>query len=155
MLKAKDYHEPWSAEVSAWDLAFRNGPPPADAEQVERWEVARERARENADWIIWGSRMVEPATACTMDGRVVVMDDRHVVVRVSPTTSINKNAPDQELLARRIAACVNACRGMAEPDRAVDAARALLVDLSTGRASADDPRILKCAILLGGRHENP
>jgi hypothetical protein len=157
--KPPDYFEPWNCEQSrSWEAAFRTGPPPVDPVQDEevigRWYMARDRADREAPWLIWGSRMWEPAICHSLLGGITVADDRHILVHVlaqvgRPITAREK-APSQQQIAERIVACVNALKGVADPADALERARALLLDLALGRAAADDPRVLSVLTRIAG-----
>ena len=144
----RDFHEPWVATRSkTWDSPFRFGPPSRgdSPEEIERgrldWEAARARAEADADWIIWGSRLAEPAACHNLDGSISVSDDRRILA-VSRRGGFPEKAPGHEEFARRIVAGVNACAGIANPEGFVAEARALLKDLLTRQADGEDGRIL-------------
>lgn len=151
-MKMRGYFEPWTARASrSWESSFPSDLPLIeDPEQLDRWQAARSRAERDAEWTIWGSGMFEPSACLVPGGSAVVMDDSHLIARIRrPVTSVAAGA-DQAAIAVRITQCVNACRGMADPEGAIADTRALLVDLACGRADPGDPRVLRCLVRLAG-----
>lgn len=154
---ARDFFEPWTARQStAWESGFRSPPAEgADPDAVERWHADRERARKDAGWLVWGSRMTRPEVAATLvSGEAVVMDGAQVVAAVRHVVTDHDHPPGPREVAGRIAECVSACRGIADPADVLDRTRVLLTDLATGKADASDPRVLALLsrIVLPGAH---
>src|SRR3954463_3242059 len=134
--KARDFFEPWEARKdTAWEARVRS--PLAegvDPGVVERWHADKARAEKNADWHVWGSRMWKPSLMSTVDGQPSVSwDTRHIVAKVTKLATEHENPPSHEDVARRIAECVNACQGVADPVDAMARARSLLLDMVNGK----------------------
>jgi hypothetical protein len=132
----RSYFEPWVATKSAAHGGLPNVEGiPADAARaiVDAWY----RNDKNAPWVVWGSQMLDPCVVRGfMSGEHVVMDDRAIIaVRRGPRP---EGTPDHESVAKRICECVNACRGIGDPDEFVKDVRALLLHQISGEA--DDPR---------------
>lgn len=109
---------------------------------------AYERAQRDADWFVYGSGMMPPTTCTARDGSPVVLDDRRILAQVGTIVSDRgRDAPTKEQIARRIAACVNACEGLVDPERAIVEARELLADLVRGQP-IDDGRAIRVWALL-------
>jgi hypothetical protein len=144
----RDYHEPWfTARSTTWDAAFRFGPP-ARAESPEElsrevadWHAKRAKAEADADWIVWGSRLAEPAACTNLDGSCVVADDRRIVTMMR-RSGFPEGAPTHEQFARRVVACVNACAGIANPESFVAEVRSLLLEFARNEADHHDSRVL-------------
>lgn len=136
----RSYFEPWTATKSAvpFKNPFADGiPEGANPEAAERVIDACERLSEQADWVIWGSKMADPAIAVDMlTGKPVVSDDRRIIA-VRRTQGLSDKAPTNKDIAIRIADCVNACKGIADPVAFIEDARDLLRDCVRGEA---DPR---------------
>jgi hypothetical protein len=128
MARPRHYFEPWHVSK------------PAGAGVGAIWDEGR---------IVWGSGMSEPCVAETLDGRTVVMDDRRIIARVATIVSDLPNPPKAEDVAWRIAASVNACAGIRDPEDALNRTRQLLLDLVLGKADASDSRVLACLDRLG------
>lgn len=153
--KSKCFYEPWSATRSSmWTLGFTFGKPiitdPSDTEQVQRladWEANRASAEKNAPWIIWGSGVSHPTICPSLDGVATVSDDAGIIAvqrsAVWPDKSIS-----HEDMAKRIASCVSACAGIADPESFIRDVRSLVLAYCQGEATdpRDDPKVLS---LLG------
>jgi hypothetical protein len=148
MAKPLDFGEPWTASQAAWEAAWRSPPPVDDPEVLERWRAARDRAKRDADWLVWGARLAEPAVAVSLTGTPALFDDRALVARIHPLANRPEGTPDHAAFARRIAACVTACAGIINPVATIEIVRSLLFDLLEGRADASDPRVLASAARL-------
>lgn len=108
----------------------------------EPWEP-REVDR---SWLLWGSGMRPPSVATSpIDGHPIPIDDRRIVATIA--TLVADDPPTEEAVARRIVACVNACRGLIDPERAVRESRDLLADAVKGYA-IDPTRVVRCLALL-------
>jgi hypothetical protein len=139
--KPRDYHEPWLArqKPSGAKHPFPDGiPEGADLEAVERCIDAYERVAANREWQIWGSRMVEPGETMSLlsPGEIIYSDDKHIVASVFRPV-VPEGGPQPGDFARRIAACVNACAGIADPVAFIEQVRQILLDYNEN----DDPRI--------------
>jgi hypothetical protein len=149
MAKVLDYFEPWIARAStSWEWAFRFPPAVDDPEILSQWEGARERARRDAEWHVWGSGMCEPAPVVSLMGKAQVMDDRRILGGFRPYVTERENTPTHGQVAQRVAACVSACVGIVNPVDAIERARTLLWDMVNGKADASDPRVFACAARL-------
>jgi hypothetical protein len=144
----EDFHEPWlTARSKTWESAYRHGPPkigdtPAEIQQATLdWEAARARAESNAEWIIYGSRLAEPAICINHDGSVVATSDRRILA-FSRVGGLPDSAPSHEDFAKRVVSCVNALAGIADPERFIAEARALLKDLLNNETDRGDRRVL-------------
>jgi hypothetical protein len=133
----RSYFEPWVAAKSK----LHGDPPntegvPEDAAAAMR--DAWQRAEDNADWVLWGSKMADPCVVRGLvSGDAAVMDDRRIIA-VRRTLGLPDGSPDHEAVARRICDCVNACQGVGDPAEFVKDVRALLLALARGEL--DDPR---------------
>jgi hypothetical protein len=141
--RARSYFEPWVARPVKGRARPFGGVKPEllPQEAFDHLTAGWERSREDADWIVWGSRMADPATVVSLEGKVGVMDDRRIIA-VSHNGGLPEGSPHHGEIASRIAACVNACAGIAEPETFVAGVRALLLALVNGEADRGDPRVL-------------
>jgi hypothetical protein len=99
---------------------------------------AWERADQNADWVIWGSKMADPCVVHGFpNGEPHVMDDRRIIA-VRRWLGMEKDAPSHQEIATRICDCVTALAGVGDPAAFVADVRALLLALIRGEA--EDPR---------------
>lgn len=123
------FFEPWSAARSrAWESSFRREPLSADdPDKVAAWRGERAKAEADAEWTLWGSDVWQPAVAYALDGSPVADIGSGIVAVVRPIKSDHPRPPDHEAVAVRIAACVNACAGIADPVAAVEEARRVLL----------------------------
>jgi hypothetical protein len=152
MARQVSVFEPWIAKQSnSWESSFKTPPMVDDPDVLAQWEGARDRAKKNAEWHLWGSGMWEPAICKSLLGGVSVADDRGILATFRPYHTERENSPDHGFVARRVAVCVNACAGIINPLDTIDRIRTLLFDLVSGRADASDPRILS----LGARLIRP
>jgi hypothetical protein len=133
--RIRDYHEPWSASKSdLWTLGFRTPPKHADSPEelrvvVADWEAARGKAEKNADWIIWGSRLNEPAVVASLLGTHGYADDRRILT-FSRMLGLPEGSPDHEEFAKRVVDCVNAMTGIGDPIAFMQELTAFLMDMS-------------------------
>lgn len=141
--RPKSYHEPWTtAKSKVWESGFRFGPPkhretPEELlDAISQWESAKQRAEDNAEWVIWGSKMFVPEISTTLVGEISVSDDTGIIAIARKATKDGQT--DQEEIAKRIAECVNACAGIADPERFIKDVRALLLGYTRGEC--EDPR---------------
>jgi hypothetical protein len=143
--------EPWTASQSrTWTHAFKFKPDEgADPETIERYNAARLRAEERAEWLVWGSDMLEPQVVSRPLGGVASSGSAAILARVGPPVTDREGGPDQAEIATRIARCVNACTGITDPVRTLDTVRELLLDLAAGRSDTGDARITHCLAHLG------
>lgn len=144
--RVKDYYEPWIVTKSrSWESSFKFGPPSTahlskeeQQQGVLDWEDAKVRAEKNAEMIVWGSRMDHPSVAKNLDGSVVVVDDRRII-GIAKSATWPESGIGHEHLAKRLAECVNACAGIADPVQFIKDVRALT--LSYCKGECEDPRI--------------
>jgi hypothetical protein len=141
--RPKSYHEPWAtARGKVWESGFRFGPPkyretPEELlDAVAQWESAKQRAEDNSEWVIRGSKMFRPEIATTLIGEISVSDDTGIIAISKQATKDGQT--DQEEIAKRIVDCINACAGIADPERFVKDVRALLLAYVQGEC--EDPR---------------
>jgi hypothetical protein len=133
--KARDYHEPWSLTQSqSWRLSYKTPPSVAETPEdlriaVADWEASRDKAEKNADWIIWGSRLSEPAVVPTLLGNYVYADDRRILT-FSRLLGLPDGSPTHEEFASRVIECVNAMTGIADPVMFIQELTALLTDMA-------------------------
>lgn len=146
--KPRSYFEPWLATKSvthgATPPCVEGIPEEAAANILDAWD----RADRTAPWIIWGSGMSDPDVAQGyMSGKPVIMDDMRIIA-VRRTLGLEKTAPSNEEVAKRIAECVTALAGVSDPVAFMDDVRALLLGYAQGEC--DDPRTdVKVINLLG------
>jgi hypothetical protein len=141
----RDYFEPWTATKSErhGSRPFPDGKPAQMLDEAYDQVVSSwERTERDADWIIWGSRMTEPAICVNLTGSITVTGDRRIIT-VAKALGLPAGSPDHESIAKRICACVNACRDIADPLAFVEEARALLVALVNREVPRDDTRLLR------------
>lgn len=134
-----------AARSTTWDLGFRHPPVLSEyrtQDDVNSWHAARAKAEENADWLVWGTEVWEPMVCYAMDGRPSPHDGSGILATVHPIKCQDGKKCDAEGLATRIAECVNACRGITDPVRAIREARSILLALVLKNVDADDPSIL-------------
>ena len=134
----KFYFEPWVSTKSK-----THGEPPETEglpdEAAATVRDAWQRADDNADWIIWGSRMADPCVVQGfVGGEAAVMDDRRIIA-VRRWLGLEKDAPGHKEVATRICDCVNALAGVGDPVAFVTEVRALLLSLIRGEC--EDPRM--------------
>jgi hypothetical protein len=141
--KPKFYHEPWATAKSAvWELAFRFGPPkhretPEELlDAISQWESAKLRAEDNAEWVIRGSKMFRPEISTTLCGEISVSDDTGIIGFSRKATKDGQT--DQEAIAKRVVASVNAVAGIVDPEQFIKDVRALLLAYAWGEC--EDPR---------------
>ena len=145
MPKPLSFFEPWSAARSKLSqvIAFPNGiPEDADREAAEKHIAACERANEHADWIVWGTGMTTPQACTNFEGKHTVLDGRQIVTAIRNVVVEGKSAPNAEQFAKRIAATVNACAGMPDPERTIAGVRRLLLEMLRGETDQRDDRVL-------------
>lgn len=135
-LKARDYLEPWSTTKSkTWELGFKSGPPThfKDEEElraaVSEWTKRRDAAEENADWILWGSRVHEPGMTRSLLGKDVYFDDKGILTFVR-NRALPEGAPTHEEMAKRVVECMNAMCGIGNPVEFMQELVAFLMDMS-------------------------
>lgn len=158
--KTRSYYEPWSAtRSSTWNLDFLFGEPkitdPDDPEQSQalvEWNARKASAEKNAPWLIWGSDISPPAICAGLTGQATFADDKGIIT-VQKSAVWPDRALTQELMAKRIAACVSACAGIADPEKFVNDVRSLLLSYCQGEAI--DPRDDSKVISLLGRCAPP
>ncbi len=150
--KPKTYFEPWTAKRSpTWEASFKSEPPAprtcnpeeqADADRSWRWDwlAAKARAEANSPFLIWGTGLDSPTVASTLLGTPTVIDDMGIVATITKHTSWPTVGPGHEEVAKRIAACVSACAGIADPVKFITDVRALL--LAQAKSEYEDPRVL-------------
>lgn len=144
--KPKFYFEPWRAEISPRVRSAANcgdrRPEGADEDAWQRVLDARKRAEDQADWLVWGSKMGPISVATSLEGVNTVMSDERIIVEVKPFVRPEKSATQEEI-ARRIATCVNACAGIATPETFVAEVRRLLLEFVRGESDSRDDRVLQ------------
>ena len=125
----RDYREPWTPTKSKLhgERPFKDGLPADWPEGVAQGVLdAWERADQNADWVVWGSRMAAPTVVTNLNGKSQVMDDQRIVLVIRRSLGLPEGAPNQEEIAKRIAECVNALAGVGDPSAFMVDVRALL-----------------------------
>lgn len=135
--KPRSFFEPWTSSQSpsvGKEPNVEGLPTDAAASILDGWH----RAKKNAPWLIWGSGMTAPTIATGyLSGKPVVMDDRQIIAVRKPTTD-KEDAPTAEEIATRIATCVTAMAGIADPVAFIVDVRALLNSYSS-RSEEHDP----------------
>ena len=152
--KPKDFHEPWTATVSpCWESPFKftkplhAETPEALAAAINLWEAEKASAKEHAEWIIWGARVWEPALCSNFDGSITVMGDQGILAIQRRATK--NGSTDQAAIATRIAACVSACAGIADPQKFIADARQVFLELVRGEFDGDPRQDHRIVSLLG------
>lgn len=129
--KPRSFFEPWTACKSTLhgQAPIVDGIPEDAATTIlDAWQ----RIDRDADWILWGSQMAEPAIAQGyLSGKPVVCDDRRILA-VRRTLGLPDGSPTNEEVTKRIAECVNALAGIADPVAFIEDVRSLLKDYSIG-----------------------
>jgi hypothetical protein len=152
--RAPAVFEPWRATKSrTWESGFRHPPVVSEyrsADDVARWHSDKAQAEANADWIIWGSEVWEPGVCINLDGSVTVNHGGGIMAIIRQPKSSRPSPPDAECVAKRIVTCVNACKGIPDPERAVRDARETLLELATGRMDPSDPKVTAVMARLHG-----
>ena len=83
--------------------------------------------------------MTEPGISYGyLSGKAQVVNDERIIA-VRRCLGLEKSAPTQEDLCKRIAECVNALAGVADPVSFVGEVRSLLLHYATGE-NVEDPR---------------
>lgn len=144
--KPRSFFEPWVATKSpTWNIPYRIGPPtfkdgtPEEQRQtVLDWEAKKDKAEKSADWIVWGSKMSQPTICTSLEGQISVANDQGIIA-VSRSLSLPEGSPSQAEIATRIAECVTAMAGIADPEAFITDARALMQSYARGEC-VDDPR---------------
>lgn len=146
--KPRSYFEPWRATKSVMHGVCPNVddiPDVAASYCSDAWY----RADRDADWILWGSRMSEPGVALDyLSGQTHTTNDERIIA-VRRCLGLADGSPTNEEVCKRIAECVNALAGIADPVSFVSDARSLL--FSCVRGECDDPRDDVRMISLLGR----
>lgn len=136
--KPRSFFEPWTATKSRTHGNAPNVegvPEDAAGKLLDAWE----RSDRDADWIIWGSGMAEPAIAVGFAlGKAVVMDDQRIIA-VRRSLGLPEGAPTNEETCKRIAECVTALAGVADPVSFISDVRELLKSYARGE-DIQDPR---------------
>ncbi len=143
--KVRHYFEPWTAKRAP--VKPPTAPLVPDDPLSVQVHDSYDRSVRDADWIVWGSGMGEPCVCTSLLGEPSVMDDRRIIVKVGKLVTDRDDAPGREAFARRIVACVNACEGLIDPERAVGETRQLLLDALQGRP-IEPIRVVRCLALL-------
>lgn len=148
--KPKCYYEPWTpSRSSIWELGFLHGRPvvtdEADMDQVQRlsdWEASRKLAEQNAPWILWGTGVSQPSICGSLDGTMTYSSDQGIIAIQKSATWPDKSI-SHEHMAKRIAACVSACAGIADPEKFIADVRSMMLTYAHGEASdpRDDPKV--------------
>lgn len=146
--KPRSFFEPWRATKSTMHGARPNVEGfPEDAAQgvLDAWH----RVDRDADWILWGSRMTEPGLAYGyLSGKAQVTNDERIIA-VRRWLGLPDGSPTNEAVCKRIAECVNALAGIADPVSFVGEVRALLLHYATGENVEDPREDVKVIGLLG------
>ena len=127
LARLRSYFEPWEALQS---LAVRETPNVEGFTEEQAQSVLEHHARSNRDspWYIWGTGMVEPARVhLPMSGSHAMTSGRQIIA-IRKVTSDKEDAPTAEEMTKRIAECVNALAGIADPATFVSDVRALLYE---------------------------
>lgn len=149
MARIVNFFEPWIPRQSnTWESTFRHPPMVDDPDVRCQWEGAKDRARKSAEWHVWGSGMWTPSVGKSLLGEISVHDGTGIIGSFRPYHAERENPPDHGMVAKRVATCVNACAGIANPVETIGRIRSLLFDMLSGRADASDPRVLGLAARL-------
>jgi hypothetical protein len=133
--KIRDYHEPWTLVKSdLWKLGFKHPPTMADSPEelryaVADWEAARDKAEKNADVLIMGSRLTEPAMINRLTGWCSYWDDRRILT-IARMLGLPDGSPTHEEFAQRVVDCINAMTGIGDPVAFMQELTAFLMDMS-------------------------
>ena len=142
--RVRSYFEPWIPARSrvATVCPFPNGiPPEANEESAQRLIDQCAAEDKQAEWLVWGSGVVESGLCVSLEGQTTVASDRWPLASFGRVPGEKPTMTPGDL-ARRAAACVNACRAMPDPEGTLDRVRDLLRDVLTGAADAADNRFV-------------
>lgn len=136
--KPRSYHEPWrpsKSKLHGSPPVLKADPDEHDMAFMSQWE----RVDQNADWILWGSGMADPTIAIGyLSGKPQVLDDQGIIA-VRRHRGVPEGSPTNEDVCKRIAECINAMEGVADPATFISDVRSLLFGYAMGEQS-DDPR---------------
>lgn len=136
--KPQDFFEPWTARQSVLN---RTAPSVEglDAEAATSILEAWAHIDKGADWVLWGSRMTVPGIVRGyLTGKPQVMDDQRIIA-IQRWLGLPDGSPTHEAVCKRIAECVNALAGIANPVAFITGVRDLLVLYTAGK-NVNDPR---------------
>jgi hypothetical protein len=143
------YFEPWAAERSrSWRPPWPAHPAGLPAEVYEEITSKCAKLEADADWLLWGTGVAEPAVVTSLEGTLGATSGRGIVASVSKIPANDRDAPTHEAVARRICACVNALAGVAEPERALAEVRAFLLGLLAGTTAPDEAALVRLVALI-------
>jgi hypothetical protein len=114
----RTFYEPWTATAS---VRWQDSPGVTLGETDAIAGPPPER-----DWIVW-AHMAEPDITVSLTGKPALDDGRRIVATVHRTGAWPSPGPSAEDVAKRIAACVTALAGVANPEQFMTDVRALLM----------------------------
>ena len=136
--KPRSWFEPWTATKSTTHGQSPNVegiPEDAAVSILDAWG----RADRDADWILWGSGMCVPGLAVgLLSGTPIVCDDKRILA-IRRVLGLPDGSPTNEETCKRIADCINAMEGIADPVAFITDTRAMLLSYLNGEC-VDDPR---------------
>lgn len=146
--KPRFFFEPWRASKSPSHGLAPNVdglPEDAAASILDAWG----RSDRDADWILWGSKMQEPAIAKGYGTGVgqIIGDERIIAIR--RWLGLPEGSPTNEEVAKRIVDCVNAMAGIADPVAYMEDVRALLLGYLKGECDGDPRSDVRIVSLVG------
>lgn len=149
------YYEPLFATPAKVLAPLAPFVPPVgiSADEAEKLRREYEEGPKNPDYLVWGSAIwVEPNALQIPDEQGECHDGAGILCRFSKMNGSNAKAPTSEAMARRVVECVNALRGIANPEAFMADVVATLANLST-LAVDDDAAFLRvvAALAASGR----
>lgn len=142
--KPRSFWEPWRPDLSvALDKPPNVEGLPEDAAQSIL--DAHARVLENAPYFMWGSRMADPhVTSDWMGATPTLAPGDRTLFQVHKLRGLPDGSPTHAEVAKRIAECVNAMAGIADPARFITDVRVLLQTYRRGECLHDprhDPKV--------------
>lgn len=136
--KPRSFGEPWHPRQSV-----RVGPRP-DVEGLPEDAAqsildAHERAIDNAPYIVWAELGDPHITTGWPDGQPEFANGERALFELRPLRGMKPGTPTHAEVAERIAECVNALAGVADPTKFIDDVRAVLLRYLSGDC-VQDPR---------------
>ena len=125
--KPRSFYEPWEAlqEIRAAEPPNVQGFTEDVAQSILENHA---RTLKTAPWYIWGTGMTEPARVHAPTTGAHSMTSGRQIIAVRRVTSDKEDAPTPEEMMKRIAECVNALAGVADPVTFIESVRSLLLD---------------------------
>ena len=142
----KSWFEPWEAlqSLSVKEAPNVDGFPEDIAQAVLEMHS---KSQKEAAWFLWGSGMTESARVHAPSTGSHSMTSGRQIIAMKRVVSDKEDAPTTEEIMKRIAECVNALAGIADPVTFIESVRSLLLDCCEN-AQLDASEDLRFASLL-------